>query len=183
MTKEIISKIFIDKTGNVIKKINGISNDKIIEIKLNGDVLSNDDKLKKLHEQFPTKSKMLSKYYLYVISFAETVPFHIISTARQKFIEERSNKSANFSRNNEEHTDTCNVYVGTSMDIKSRFRTHLGLGSGTTTWALYLKKWVEEGDIIIKVIPLVDFLEDESQLIEDIIWNSLKPMFGKKGGK
>ena len=183
MSKDTILKKFTEKTFSVIRKFRAIENNVIEAIEFNGNVLADVRKIKTLHNRFPTKSKMLAEHYLYTVEFSKTVSSQEISGARKVFIRERNSKSANFSRHNEQHPDSHSIYVGTSTDIKGRFRTHLGVGNGTTTWALYMNKWVQSNDVTITVVPLLNFLVDESQVLEDVIWDAYKPMCGKKGGK
>jgi hypothetical protein len=66
-----------------------------------------------------------------------------------------------------------------------RFRTHLGRGAGSATWALYLSLWAGslKADFLVEYYEFREALAEDVELIEGVLWDSLKPLFGKKGGK
>ncbi|MGY3438493.1 MULTISPECIES: hypothetical protein [unclassified Marinovum] len=80
-------------------------------------------------------------------------------------------------------TDSTVVYVGSSRSIASLLRQHLFHGADQT-YALKLEKWcpTDVHALNIEVLPLSD---DEDfalvQDIEDALWKSSRPIFGKLG--
>jgi len=89
------------------------------------------------------------------------------------------------SRDNTEHPDSCSLYVGTSESLYERFRTHLGRGTGKTTWALYLSAWAVQlkTKFVVEYYEFTETVTEDVELIEGVLWDSLLPLFGKKGGK
>lgn len=77
------------------------------------------------------------------------------------------------------------LYVGTSENMYDRFRTHLGRGEGKTTWALYLSAWAVplNTKFVVDYYELKETTTEDVELIEGVLWDSLRPLFGKKGGK
>ncbi|ELA7195914.1 hypothetical protein RAL08_004499 [Vibrio parahaemolyticus] len=182
MNKNQILREFRCKAFSVIKKFKALAPETIKTIKVDAASLSDDLNIKKIHNEFPTNSLMLAPNYLYIVEFSENITIEQIKNSREAFRRVRESKDINFSRDNIDNDPHRTIYVGTSQGIKERFRTHLGVGKGRSTWALYLSEWLEE-EVIITTVPLLNFTQDETQLIEDVIWDSCKPMFGKKGGK
>ncbi len=182
MNKNQILREFRCKTFSVIKKFKALAPETIKTIKVGATSLSDEVSIKKIHDKFPTNSLMLASNYLYIVEFEENVTIEQIKNSRKAFRRVKESKGINFSRDNIDSAPNHTIYVGTSQGIKGRFRTHLGVGKGRSTWALYLSEWLEE-EVIITTVPLLNFTQDETQLLEDVIWDSCKPMFGKKGGK
>jgi hypothetical protein len=144
--------------------------------------LSDSEKLNKPHKQFPSKKPGV--IYLYQLSFeGEEVAF--ASRARAAFRQVRANNTCNMSRDNEKHPNSLSLYVGTSENLNDRFRTHLGRGKGIKTWALYLSKWAAklETTFVVEYYKFTETVAEDVELIEGILWDSLRPLFGKKGGK
>ena len=183
MNKGAVLKELRCKTLSVIRKFKALEQETIKYIEFNAEQLADESKIKAIHDKFPTESKMLALNYLYIVEFKEGTSSELIQHSRTEFKKKRAEKTINLSRHNTANSNTRYIYVGTSEGIKSRFRTHLGVGKGRTTWALYLREWLEKGNLLVTTIPLLNFTSDESQLIEDVLWDGCKPMFGKKGGK
>jgi hypothetical protein len=99
----------------------------------------------------------------------------------------------NRDRGNQDRNKGDCLYVGSSRDVLPRIRNHLGKnvkgGQGyTTTYALHLADWIWEINPGQKV--LVDIwklnLDENSpylQIIEDILWDHYRPLFGRRGEK
>ncbi|GHT48500.1 hypothetical protein FACS1894102_1700 [Spirochaetia bacterium] len=92
---------------------------------------------------------------------------------------------------NEEHWNVQNqdihyLYVGScKSNSKGRMKDHL-CNLANTTYALHLKEWwTGDEEFNIDVFVFGNTLSDRGnlQLIEDIIWQDRKPLFGKKGSK
>jgi len=75
------------------------------------------------------------------------------------------------------------LYVGSSFNISQRFKDHLGYGS-KRTYSIQLAHWAcnlnLELDCIYAKYPQ-DIAHDVIQVIEDTLWDELRPMFGRRG--
>jgi len=144
--------------------------------------LSNPSALARIHSQFPNKKPRV--IYLYQLSF-DGNEMSFISEARSVFRSARAAGKLNMSRDNADHPDSNSLYVGTSESMYDRFRTHLGRGKGTTTWALYLSAWATPllARFEVEYYEFKGASVEDVELIEGVLWDSLRPLFGKKGGK
>jgi len=151
-------------------------------IKFSSADLSDPDALAQLHEKFPRKKTGV--FYLYALSFdGEEDAF--ASRVRKTFRSARATQTRNMSRDNKVHPESKSIYVGTSGNMYDRFRTHLGRGEGTTTWALYLSSWAVplKATFVVEYYEFNETITEDVELIEGVLWDSLQPLFGKKGGK
>ena len=76
------------------------------------------------------------------------------------------------------------LYIGSKEDkAASRFKQHLGLIKPRQTYSMYLKDWWPKNNKLF--IHYYEFGEkiksDSLQIIEDLLWDYYKPLFGKKG--
>lgn len=74
------------------------------------------------------------------------------------------------------------LYVGSSHNIYKRLLEHLGFGA-QKTFALHLKKWWDNVPIQIEIYEVCNNANDALQIIEDILWEHNKPLFGRQGKK
>lgn len=144
--------------------------------------LSNAATLARLHDQFPREKK--GTVYLYRLSI-EDEHEAIASNVRKAFRGARKSGGRNMSRDNESHPVSASLYVGTSGNMHHRFRTHLGIGQDKTTWALYLSAWAVplKAEFVVEYFEFKEMTAEDAELIEGVLWDSLLPLFGKKGGK
>lgn len=79
---------------------------------------------------------------------------------------------------------TNTIYVGRSKTLRARLRQHLGAKSGGV-YSLHLQRWATSVDVDIQISYLKFAGADDLlvQAIEDGIWQSLTPAFGRKGGR
>lgn len=152
------------------------------QIRFSSADLSNPEKLEKLHARFPGKRQ--GGIYLYQVSIDGDHGMHA-SQARAAFRQVRAENRCNMSRDNDAHPDSGSLYVGNSESLCDRFRTHLGRGSGKTTWALYLSEWAShlKMEFVVEYYEFTEAVSEDVELIEGVLWDSLLPLFGKKGGK
>lgn len=151
-----------------------------IQIRFSSEDLLNDARLDSLHGQFPGKEA--EALYLYQISLDGGDLD--VEKIRVAFRTARSQRRWNMSRDNVAHGNSKSLYVGTCEDLYSRFRTHLGKGEGTQTWSLYLSKWsIPQARFSVEYYRFRETLHEDVELIEGVLWDSLKPLFGKKGGR
>lgn len=90
-----------------------------------------------------------------------------------------------YSRVNTPSANSLCMYVGSSRSITQRMRDHLGYSSAGI-YSLHLRTWQDLPDVNMKIEILkypADIGQDVLQAIEDGIWQSSKPMFGKQGAK
>jgi len=144
--------------------------------------LASEHALTVLHDRLPKGGG--GHFYLYQLSLSSQET-DIASRARVLFRAARAENTHNMSRDNEAHPDSTVLYVGTSKSLYARFRTHLGRGNGSKTWALYLASWAKplNTDFTIEYYQFRDTVTEDVELIEGVLWDSLRPLFGKKGGK
>ncbi|MCL2609477.1 MAG: hypothetical protein FWD94_06205 [Treponema sp.] len=130
-------------------------------------------------------------YTLHAINF----PFDRVETEekfavwKQEFSLCRINKSKNWET---AKTGTVCMYVGSSEDISTRLKQHL-FTHNPTTYAMHLETWLPK-DVTIRIDlwnfgDLLDEFKDKEeradyvQCIEDVLWNHLRPLFGRQGRK
>jgi hypothetical protein len=113
-----------------------------------------------------------------------------VEKSQTKF-EEINNRSRCMPRINEEHWKDLDskphcLYVGScKAKPNERMRGHL-CSLANTTYALHLKEWwTGDEEFAIDVFVFGESLPDNGylQLVENILWEELKPLFGKNGGK
>lgn len=138
--------------------------------------------LKNLHSQFPAET--MGRQYLYQVTL-ENQDSQFVIHVRDTFRRIRASGDRNMSRDNSAHLDSNSIYVGTSMDMHSRFRSHLGAGRGKSTWGLYLSAWADQIDakFVVEYYEFDGSVSGDVELIEGVLWDALQPLFGKKGGK
>lgn len=82
--------------------------------------------------------------------------------------------------------EPCKVfYVGSSNNLKSRLKNHLGLSS-KQTYSLQLAQWIKpfKGALRFTVYYFHEEVEQSIlEALEDALWQELKPMFGRQGGR
>jgi len=83
-------------------------------------------------------------------------------------------------RHRQENKDNC-VYVGSSESLKTRIKQHFDDNCTALTYALHIKCYYKEDDLIVKYININD--RDLMQDVEDALWDYYKPVLGKRGQK
>lgn len=99
-----------------------------------------------------------------------------------KDLRQKSTKK-DFCRINEGHTNNT-LYVGRSKTLRSRLSQHLGQASHGV-YAMHMQRWKWPNPLALDISYLT--FKNESNLlvqaIEDALWTTEKPAFGKKGGR
>jgi hypothetical protein len=75
------------------------------------------------------------------------------------------------------------LYVGSSSSLGRRFREHLGYGA-RGTYALHMSQWAPTLDLQVRFVAArypATVRAELLGLLEDQLWDQLKPMFGRKG--
>ena len=85
---------------------------------------------------------------------------------------------------NREHKGTHTLYVGRSKKLRSRLSQHLG-SEHRGTYSMQLQRWATENNADISISYMKFENEDNLlvQAIEDSLWVSLRPAFGRKGDR
>jgi len=94
------------------------------------------------------------------------------------------NDGTAYSRLNDENLPSRTLYVGRSKDLKSRLRQHLGAQS-RSVYSIHFECWAKENDLDVS-IDFLRFVNADDRLIqavEDSLWASLKPAFGRTGSR
>lgn len=77
------------------------------------------------------------------------------------------------------------LYVGSSSDLDSRIKQHLGFGN-KGTYAMQLSHWLPEREGALRIQAWRFSKETDGQVvqaIEDGMWATIKPMFGRQGAR
>ena len=139
-------------------------------------------------EEFEKYFNNIGKNIIYFI-VCNKLPFNY-SEIKDKFKELKSkNKNYHVSHINdkelwERKPEQYYLYIGSKEDnAKLRFKQHLGLINTRQTYSMYLKDWWPENNKLF--IHYYEFGENMKsvllQIIEDLLWDYYKPLFGKKG--
>ncbi len=117
--------------------------------------------------------------YLYYLRVLNKPNLAVIERTFEKAKDEKKNERAypRFNRQSEF------IYVGCSWSMLSRFKDHLGYGA-KATFALQLAHWAQELNLELDFVCAEYPQETPSevlQALEDMLWDTLKPMFGRRG--
>ena len=126
--------------------------------------------------------------FIYYIQFQRDASREEKNDASTKFSEAKAAKRDGraYARSNK-RSSRC-WYVGSSSNIVRRFNDHLGYGP-QGTYALHLSSWARELSIPLEIVVLrydvegyeVELRENVIGALEDALWTTLNPMFGRKG--
>ena len=102
--------------------------------------------------------------------------------------DEKDNKG--FARANKKVVKPNCIYVGSSNNLSKRMAEHFGAARfgktkiSASTYAIRFKEWLPEGETVTCFyFEVKTQSQSVLQALEDGIWNNLKPITGKKGGK
>ena len=86
-----------------------------------------------------------------------------------------------YARLNPHHSETC-VYVGSSASVAGRLKEQLTRGPAGR-YALHLNTWAGSlhGALRVTVMPCRELAPDLMGILEDHLWDELKPIFGRRG--
>jgi len=202
-TIEKLIKDDIIKGTEIKDIIKNLKKEKLIEnLNLKG-TTKNLEKIRKhlKYKEIASNNPKLIKYYgetIYMF-FVEKFPYDLdeitkifkVNTPKsdngKKFSLCRINEKSKQWKNVKTNNNIC-LYVGSSKDIQKRLKEHL-LNCSPDTYAMHLKTWFpKDVSIKIRIWGFCDFLEgkddfDYLQNIEDLLWNSYEPLFGRQGKK
>lgn len=106
---------------------------------------------------------------------------------RDSFNSAQKNRNRGYAlpRLNNPVTDSRVLYLGSSRSIRQRLKQHLWQAP-VGTYALNMNRWVPQiaGNVTVRVQSILSELNSDAlQDIEDAVWRSLRPVFGKAGGR
>ena len=159
--------------NNYIKELQIISkNIKFEKIKTLNIIVSKSKKLKDEIENLGNKG-----YIIYIVIIDNTVSLDELKKEKRKSKE----LYYSFPQVNEEHVEKGNrcLYIGSSLNISSRLKQHLGFIGSNRTFSLRLNNWAKERRINIELYETDT--KDNMQLFEDLLWRKYKPMLGRMG--
>ena len=96
-----------------------------------------------------------------------------------------SDNNRKYSRINNSNADSLCLYVGSSKSITQRIKQHLGYAH-PAIYSLHLKSWpnLPKTSVSIEILKYPgDVGQDVLQAIEDSLWQSSMPLFGKQGAR
>jgi len=118
--------------------------------------------------------------YVYVIQMESKVKD--ASAVLISRIEHARHTAEDYCRVNKDHADSITLYVGRSKTLRARLRQHLGAES-KGVYAMHMLRWASGIDAQLNVSYMRFEGEDDLliQAIEDGLWSSLRPTFGRMG--
>jgi len=140
------------------------------------------DSIGELLDQVPSGYRKIDREidYVYVIRLQPEKQSLVPTLWAQ--LEAARTLANDYCRVNKENANANALYVGRSKKLKSRLTQHLGTEQ-KGVYSMHLQRWATGNDAKIS-ISYMKFEQKEDllvQAIEDGIWTSLKPAFGRKG--
>ena len=140
--------------------------------------LNPDIKPSKLLGQVSTRM-VKSHPYLYYFRVLNNPDLAVIERTFKKTKDEKKNNRAYPRFNGQSKL----IYVGCSWGMFSRFKDHLGYGA-KGTYALQFAHWAQELNLELEFVYAEYPQATPSkvlQALEDMLWDNLKPMLGRRG--
>ena len=130
---------------------------------------------------------------IYTIKLVDVSKKEILLKIFNRFNLENKGKEnrVSLSQDNTDNNLSNYLYVGSSTtDFIGRLKYHLGVRKGNGLYALHLSKWDERIDYEIQVctyqvisnVQDIDVKNLTVEILEQQIWDELKPLFGKRSG-
>ena len=118
--------------------------------------------------------------YVYVLRIAAEQ--EKLSTTLWGQLEQARKTADDYCRVNREHEGTDTLYVGRSKKLKSRLSQHLGT-EHRGIYSMHLQRWATGNDAEVSISYMKFENKDDLlvQAVEDGLWASLRPAFGRKG--
>jgi hypothetical protein len=179
-------KDIVEQYGTLIKKTN-ISEPKMIRI---DDINKVDESV---HEIESTLGESQKEPIVYLIMLKNKLDNpNLLEKIEILFDEIRANKGKGewlVSAVNDTNwtSNSCCLYVGSSGNIMTRMKQHLASDTlkSRKTYSLWLKDWFGKSGlpqtIEIYFYIFKGMTSDEIYMIEDLLWRSLSPLFGRSG--
>lgn len=140
------------------------------------------ERIEELIDDIPSGYRKTDKGndYVYVIRASANMQDQVARLGAQ--LEDARKSADDYCRVNSENTNTDALYVGRSKTLKVRLRQHLG-AENRGIYSMHLQRLATGNDTKIS-ISYMRFENKEDllvQAIEDSLWASLRPAFGRKG--
>lgn len=122
---------------------------------------------------------------VYVLAYDHAVPASlvdpIVADAQEHCLVE--GKPRAFAQRGGRPDSRC-LYVGHSLKFDERLRQHLGDGPRQTS-ALNLKYWdaYPDGGLHLQAYAFADEALTLARMLEEYLWDTLKPLLGRRGGR
>ena len=131
-----------------------------------------------LNYRFPFKHGTVA---IYTIAADNNDTIHAISNAFPRGLIPRSYCLPRINN----HQDSLTIYVGSSERVQSRLKEHLWRAA-SQTYALHFSRWCPDttGSVVVRVQPIIKPVARQvRQDLEDALWQRLRPIYGKSGGR
>jgi type II secretory pathway component HofQ len=142
--------------------------------------------IEKLLQNTPSGRRKEDKanQYIYVVRIADAKEGLVAALSKQLDEVRKSRNDNAYCRVNRDNTNTDILYVGRSKTPRTRLRQHLG-EKNNGTYSMHLQRWATGNDAKISISYLKFENKSDSliQVIEDCLWDFLKPVFGKRGAR
>lgn len=178
------SKSILENTLTLIDKIEVEATD--LSIRLNSSTLTtlSNEEIKILVEKTFGIINYNPVYYIQLVGDIDT------ETIANAFIQAKEHKYHSRCYSKFNHSASRTLYVGISQgkSFKKRMREHLGSGA-KSTYALNLKYWIPDNTDIEILIYKASVPQSSLnhmnllELMEQALWDKLKPMMGKRSGQ
>lgn len=111
----------------------------------------------------------------------------VATALRRAFVQARNvqPRECALPRDNAGHPIGTTLYVGRSQNIRSRLRQHLWQAP-PQTYALNIHRWCPDiaGAVTVSVQPVLGHVDNDTvQDLEDTLWKTLRPIFGRSGSR
>jgi len=166
--------------GSIIKDLQNIHLQGKLSFQFNMKDLKSMQKVDDFLDDIRTHINHKKSYYIYTISLKDATLIETIYERYKAAKETKKNNRAYARINN--YKSLC-LYVGSSNELFSRIKQHLGFGP-EGTYAMQLRYWCNNlsTDIDLDIYVFDKNISREAfQTIEDGAWSVLKPMFGRQG--
>jgi hypothetical protein len=149
-------------------------------------------KIKELAGKLPTGQKKEDKdaEFIYVFSFAKNNKAELskalsaFQSAREWQTSEEYKGKKNLCRPNPEHDSTTILYVGRSYKPRERLKQHLS-ASLSGTYGIHFATWASKLEVQVdfNIYRYSGIGNRAVQVIEDVLWDHLLPLLGRRGVK
>lgn len=116
-------------------------------------------------------------YIIYIVTVEDNVSLDELGKEKRK----SKDSHYSFPQVNEGHVAKDNrcLYIGSSLEISTRLKQHLGFIGSKKTFSLRLNNWAKGRRVNIELYETDN--KDNMQLFEDLLWKKYKPMLGRMG--
>jgi hypothetical protein len=137
----------------------------------------------KLAQDIPVGSGQDDYIYIFKI-IGENKTCRMLSAKMEIEKKRLGKKNQDLPQINHSNNDSEYLYIGRSQKLRNRIRQHLGL-KYRGTYAMHMKSWSTSlnEEVAIYYFRLENYDNILVQTVENSLWETLKPCFGRKGEK